>query len=73
MPRQQNLDALDRAIARAELTAACLRGTLRLCAALGRPTDRSDQLLREAERRAEHLRHVRALLVVGRGPRRAAA
>jgi hypothetical protein len=70
---ERNPEALGRAVARAELTVACLRGTLRLCAALSRPTDRADQLLRQAERRAEHLRHARMLLAVSRGRRRAAA
>ena len=70
---QGNLEALEHAIARADLTVACLKGTLRLCAALGRSRDRAGQRLREAERRAERLRHARQLLAVGRGRRRAAA
>jgi hypothetical protein len=60
-------EALDRAIARADLRVACLRGTLRLWAALGQSQDRAGHLLREAERRAERLRHARMLLAVGRG------
>jgi hypothetical protein len=67
MPRQRISEALDRAIARADLRVACLRGTLRLWAALGRSQDGPGHLLREAERRAERLRHARALLAVGRG------
>jgi hypothetical protein len=63
---QRNPEALDRAIARAELMVACLRGMLRLRAALGRSQDRADRRLREAERRAEHLRHARVLLAAAR-------
>jgi hypothetical protein len=70
---QRNLEPLDRAIVRADLTVACLRGTLRLWMALGRPQDRAGHLLREAERRAERLRYARAMLAVGRARRRAAA
>jgi hypothetical protein len=70
---QRNPETLDRAIARADLTVACLKGALRLRAALGRSQDRADHLLREAERRAEGLRHARALLAAARRPRRAAA
>ena len=70
---RQNPETLDRAIARADLTVACLKGALRLRAVLGRPQDRADHLLREAERRAECLRHARALFVAARHPRRAAA
>jgi hypothetical protein len=73
MPQQRIPDTLDRAIARADLTVACLKGALRLRAVLGRPQDRADHLLREAERRAERLRHARALLAAARRPRRAAA
>jgi hypothetical protein len=73
MPQRRNREALERAIARADLTVACLRGALRLWAALGRPRDRAGNRLREAERRAEYLRHARAMLAVGRGRRRAAA
>jgi hypothetical protein len=62
MPQERNPEALERAIARADLTVACLRGTLRLWAALGWPEDRAGRLLREAERRAERLRHARVLL-----------
>ncbi len=70
---QQNPETLDRAIARADLTVACLKGTLRLRAVLGRSQDRTDHLLREAEQRAECLRHARALLAAARRPRRMAA
>ena len=70
---ERNPEALGRAVARAELTVACLRGTLRLRAALGWREDRAGRLLREAERRAEHLRHARALLFTTRRPRRMAA
>jgi hypothetical protein len=70
---QRKLEPLDRAIARADLAVACLKGKLRLWAALGWPQERAGHLLREAERRAEHLRHARAMLTVGRGRRRAAA
>jgi hypothetical protein len=66
-------EALDRAIVRADLKVACLRGTLRLRAALGRSQDRAGRRLREAERRAERLRHARALLFTTRRPRRMAA
>jgi hypothetical protein len=66
MPQQRNPDALDRAIVRADLKVACLRGTLRLWAALGRSQDRAGRLLREAERRAERLRHARVLLAAAR-------
>jgi hypothetical protein len=72
MPQRRNPEALDRAIARAELMVACLKGARRLRAALGRPTDHADRRLREAERRAEHLRHARVLLAaaeVGAGRR----
>ena len=70
---QGNLEALEHAIARADLTVACLKGTLRLWVALGQSQDRADHLLREAERRAECLRHARALLAAARRPLRAAA
>ena len=73
MPQQRISDALDRAIARADLKVACLRGTLRLWAALGRSQDRAGHLLREAERRAEHLRRARELFAAARHPRRVAA
>ena len=66
-PRRSN------ARSRADLAVAWLKGTLRLHVALGRSADRAGHLLREAERRAEHLRHARELLAVGRGRRRAAA
>jgi hypothetical protein len=69
---QGNLEALERAIVRADLAVACLKGTLRLRAALGRSQDRAGRLLREAERRAERLRHARVLLAaagVGAGRR----
>jgi hypothetical protein len=69
---QQNLEALDHAIARADLTVACLKSALRLRAVLGRFPDRADQLVQEAERRAEHLRHARMLLTVSRDRRVAA-
>jgi hypothetical protein len=55
------------------LAVACLKDTLRFWAALGRSQDRAGHLLREAERRAERLRHARAMLAVARGRRRAAA
>jgi hypothetical protein len=73
MPQPRNPEALDRAIARADLTVACLKGTLRVWAALGRSQGRAGHLLREAERRTERLRHARAMLAVGRGRRRVAA
>ena len=73
MPQQRIPNALDRAIVRADLKVACLRGTLRLWAALGQSQDRAGHLLREAEGRAERLRHARAMLAVGRARRRAAA
>ena len=73
MPQQPIPDALDRAIVRADLKVACLRGTLRLWAALGQSQDRAGHLLREAEGRAERLRHARAMLALGQGRRRAAA
>jgi hypothetical protein len=73
MPQQRNPEALDRAIVRADLTVARLKGTLRFWAALGWAQDRADHLLREAELRAEQLRHARALLTVGRDQRRTAA
>jgi hypothetical protein len=72
MPHR-NPEELDRAIARADLTVACLKGALRLCAALGRSQDRAGHVLREAELHAERLRHARALLAAGRSRRRAAA
>jgi hypothetical protein len=67
MPQERNPEALERAIARADLTVACLRGALRLWAALGRSQDRVGRLLQEAERRAERLRHARLALAVGQG------
>ena len=70
---QRKTEALDHAIARADLAVACLKGTLRLRALLGRPQDHAGRLLRQAERRAEHLRHARALRAVGQGWRRVAA
>jgi hypothetical protein len=70
---QRKTEALDHAIARADLAVAWLKGTLRLRAVLGRSPDHADQLLREAERHAEHLRHARELLAAARRPRRAAA
>jgi hypothetical protein len=72
MPQPRNPEALDRAIARADLTVTCLKGALRLSAALGPSQERAGHLLREAERRAERLRHARVLLAaagVGTGRR----
>jgi hypothetical protein len=70
---QRKTEALDHAIARADLAVAWLKGTLRLRAVLGRSPDHADQLLREAERRAEHLRRARELFAAARHPRRVAA
>ena len=70
---QRKTEALDRAIARADLAVVGLKGTLRLRALLGRPQDHAGHLLRDAERRAEHLRPARALLTIGRGRRRVVA
>ena len=69
---QQNPDALDRAIVRADLAVAWLRGTERLRAALSRSPSQIDDSLRDAELRARHLQDLRALLTVSRGPRRVA-
>jgi hypothetical protein len=73
MPQPQNPEALERAIAWADLTVACLKGTLRLWTALGQPQGRAGRLLRQAELRAEHLRDARAVHVFGQGRRRKAA
>ena len=67
---QQNADALDRAIVRADLAVAWLRGTETLRAALSRSPSQIDNSLRDAELRARRLQDLRALLTVSRSPRR---
>ncbi len=62
-PLRQSALALDRAIAWADLTAACLRGSLPLLSALGATArEAAGRRLAEAERRAEVLRDRRDLL-----------
>ena len=67
---QQNADALDRAIARAELAVVWLRGTEKLRATLGWSTERGCDPVRDAELRARRLQDLRALLAVSQGRRR---
>ena len=67
---QQNADALGRAIVRAELAVAWMRGTEKLRATLGRSTDRACDPMRDAELRARRLQDLRALLAVSQRPRR---
>ena len=67
---QRNAEALDRAIVRADLAVAWLKGTERLRAALGRSQGRAGGPLRDAEQRARRLQDLRTLLAVSRDCRR---
>lgn len=69
--RPETIDRLDRAIAWADFTAACLRCALPVLTVLGVTDDRARRALLDAERRAEVLRDRRDLLAfaVTRGGR----
>jgi hypothetical protein len=68
--RQGNADVLERAIVRADLTAARLRGTLHILGLLRRDQQNARRALYDAERQAESLYRLRDLLLVSGARRR---
>ena len=71
--RQETPEAIDRAIVRAEITVARLKGTLRFLAAVGLSQDNARKRLQAAEQHVEALHSARAILLATRARGRRAS